>query len=115
MSITFWCLNLGEDYGNGWKNREIETREKTAGVSAIAIISLASAEDSVGLLSGNIILITDALRNAADSMASFASWFGLKISQRKPTEKFPYRCYKAESLATLFVSTFILHVAFELL
>lgn len=89
--------------------------EKTAGVSTIAIILLASVEALVGFLSGNIILIIDALHNAADSVASFASWFGLKISQRKPTERFPYGYYKAESLATLFVSIFILYAAFELL
>ena len=89
--------------------------EKTAGVSTIAIILLASVEVLVGFLSGNIILIIDALHNAADSVASFASWFGLKISQRKPTERFPYGYYKAESLATLFVSIFILYAAFELL
>ena len=56
--------------------------ENTAGVSTIAIILLASVEALVGFLSGNIILIIDALHNAADSVASFASWFGLKISQR---------------------------------
>lgn len=69
----------------------------------------------MGFLSGSVILITDALHNAADLITTFASWFGLRISQRKPTERFPYGYYKAESLATLFVSGFILYAAFELL
>jgi cation diffusion facilitator family transporter len=94
---------------------KLKQGEKTAGISTIAIILLASVEALVGFLSGNIILIIDALHNAADSVASFASWFGLKISQRKPTERFPYGYYKAESIATLFVSIFILYAAFELL
>ena len=59
--------------------------------------------------------MTDALHNVADLTASFASWFGLRISQRKPTERFRYGYYKAESLATLAVSIFILYAAFELL
>jgi cation diffusion facilitator family transporter len=94
---------------------KLKQGEKTAGISTITIILLASVEALIGFLSGNLILIIDALHNAADSVASFASWFGLKISQRKPTERFPYGYYKAESLATLFVSIFILYAAFELL
>jgi len=94
---------------------KLKQGEKTAGISTITIILLALVEALIGFLSGNIILIIDALHNAADSVASFASWFGLKISQRKPTERFPYGYYKAESLATLFVSIFILYAAFELL
>ena len=94
---------------------KLKQGEKTAGLSTVAIILLASVEALVGFFSGNIILIIDALHNAADSVASFASWFGLKISQRKPTERFPYGYYKAESLANLSVSIFILYAAFELL
>ena len=94
---------------------KLKQGEKTAGISTITIILFASVEGLIGFLSGNLILIIDALHNAADSVASFASWFGLKISQRKPTERFPYGYYKAESLATLFVSIFILYAAFVLL
>ncbi len=97
------------------KISKLKQGEKTAGFSTISIILLASAEALIGFLSGNIILITDALHNVTDSMASFASWFGLRISQKKASEKFPYGYYKAESLATLFVSIFILYAAFELL
>jgi len=89
--------------------------ERAAGISTVVIFLLALAEALVGFLSGSLVLVTDALHNAADSTASFASWFGLRISQRKPTEKFPYGYYKAESLATLFVSIFILYAAYELL
>jgi len=94
---------------------KLKEGEKTAGISTVVIFLLALAEALVGFLSGSLILVTDALHNAADSTASFASWFGLKISQRKPTEKFPYGYYKAESLATFFVSIFILYAAYELL
>ena len=94
---------------------KLKQGEKTAGISTIAIILLAFVEALIGFLSGNTILMIDALHNAADSVASFASWFGLKISQRAPTERFRYGYYKAESLATLFVAIFILYAAFELL
>jgi cation diffusion facilitator family transporter len=97
------------------KTDELKEGERAAGISTVVIFFLALAEALVGFLSGSVVLVTDALHNAADSIASFASWFGLKISQRNPTEKFPYGYYKAESLATLFVSIFILYAAYELL
>jgi len=97
------------------KKLRLKEGERTAGITTIVIILLALFEALVGFLSGTIILVSDALHNAADSLTSFASWFGLKISQRKPDEKFPYGYYKAESLVTLFISIFILYAAFELL
>lgn len=97
------------------KREKLKKGERVAGVSTLSIILLATAEALVGLFSGSVVLVTDALHNAADSMASFASWFGLKISQKKATERFPYGYYKAESLATFFVSIFILYAAYELL
>ena len=97
------------------KIEKLKEGEKTAGISTIAILLLSLAEYLVGFLSGSIVLITDALHNAADSIVSFASWFGLKISQKKPSEKFPYGYYKAESLVTFFISGFILYAAFELI
>jgi len=45
-------------------------------------------------------LVADAFHTGADSLATFASWFGLKIAQRRPDEKFPYGYYKGETLAT---------------
>jgi len=97
------------------KISKLKEGEKAAGISTITIFLLTLTEALVGFLSGSIILITDALHNATDLTASFASWFGLRISQRKPDKKFPYGYYKAESLATLFISGFILYAAFELL
>jgi cation diffusion facilitator family transporter len=97
------------------KINKLKKGEKTAGIATIALLLLALVEAVVGFLSGAVILVVDALHNATDSLTNFASWFGLKISQKRPTEKFPYGYYKAESLATLLVSGFVLYAAFELL
>ena len=97
------------------KISKLKKGEKTAGIATITLLLLALVEAAVGFLSGAIILVVDALHNATDSLTNFASWFGLKISQKRPTEKFPYGYYKAESLTTLLVSGFILYAAFELL
>jgi cation diffusion facilitator family transporter len=97
------------------KISKLKKGERTAGIATITLLLLALVEAVVGFLSGAVILVVDALHNATDSLTNFASWFGLKISQKRPTEKFPYGYYKAESLATLLVSGFILYAAFELL
>jgi len=106
---------LRYNYEHGRKISKLKKGEKTAGIATIILLLLALVEAAVGFLSGAVILIADALHNVTDSLTNFASWFGLKISQKRPTEKFPYGYYKAESLATLFVSGFILYAAFELL
>jgi cation diffusion facilitator family transporter len=97
------------------KINKLKKGEKTAGIATLTIVLLTLVEAVVGFLSGATILIADALHNAVDSITNFASFFGLKISQRKPTEKFPYGYYKAENLAALFVSVFIIYAAIELL
>ena len=97
------------------KINKLKKGEKTAGIATLTIALLTLVEAVVGFLSGATILIADALHNAVDSITNFASFFGLKISQRKPTEKFPYGYYKAENLAALFVSVFIIYAAIELL
>jgi len=48
-------------------------------------------------------------------LAAFASWIGLRIAQRKPTEKFPYGYYKAETIVALFIGIFILYMGFSIL
>ena len=97
------------------KIEKLKAGERAARNSGISILLLALLKAIVGFLSNSLILISDALHSIADFIAIFAAWFGLKISQRKPTEKFPYGYYKAETLATLFISIFILIAAFELL
>jgi cation diffusion facilitator family transporter len=70
---------------------------------------LALSKVIIGLISGSVVLISDALHSVFDLLTIFASWFGLKMAQKEPDEKFPYGYYKAESLATLFISLLIFY------
>lgn len=78
-------------------------------------ILFALAKAVVGIISGSIVLIGDAVHSAADSFSAFFAWLGLKIAQKKPTEKFPYGFYKAENIAALLVSLFILFAGYEII
>ncbi|RLJ02344.1 MAG: hypothetical protein DRP10_01525 [Candidatus Aenigmatarchaeota archaeon] len=95
----------------------IDLKKGQKAVEKAGLISflLTVGKGIVGFLSGSVVLVADALHNLTDLTIDIASWFGLKIAQRKPDEKFPYGYYKVESLTTLFVSLFILYAACELL
>ncbi len=89
--------------------------QKAALVAGSATIFFAIAKAIVGFISGSIVLIADAVHSAADSFSSFFAWFGLKIAQKEPTEKFPYGFYKAENITALVVSGLILFAGFSII
>jgi len=95
-------------------NRLKEGQKVTKNVILISLI-LALFKGIIGFFSGSVALISDAVHTGADSITTFASWFGLKIAERKPTEKFPYGYYKAETIATFFICMFLLFAGYELI
>ncbi len=97
------------------KKNELKKGEKASVIVSVVIFLLALSKGIAGYLSGSSALIGDAIHSGVDLVVMFASWVGLRISQREPTEKFPYGFYKAESLATLFISFVILYASYELI
>jgi cation diffusion facilitator family transporter len=59
------------------------------------------------VISGSVALLADSIHSFADIFSSIAVWAGLKLVQKKPTERFPYGYYKAETLALLIVAVTI--------
>jgi len=82
--------------------------ERVAGRSVLAAIFLAVLKGLVGVLSGSIAVLADAVHSLSDVFGSVTVWIGLRLSQRKPTQEFPYGYYRAETLASLAVSIVIL-------
>ncbi len=97
------------------KQKSLKRGEKAAAVTALISLALALGKGVAGLMSGSVVLISDALHSGTDLVAGAAAWFGLKIAQREPDEKFPYGYFKAENLAALTVSIVILYAAIETL
>lgn len=96
------------------KGEILKKGERTAKIATIVTIVLALLKGVVGFLSGSLLLVADAIHSTVDMVAIFSSWFGLKISQKKYSEKFPYGYYKAENFATLIASIFIFYAAYEI-
>lgn len=96
------------------KQEKLKKGQKVAAMAALLTVFLSAAKAGIGVLSGSIVLISDALHSVADLLAVLSSWLGLKTAQRKPTERFPYGYYKAENLATIVVALLILYAAYEI-
>ncbi len=83
--------------------------------SAITSLFLTAIKLIGGILSNSAVLISDSLDSISDMISMVASWIGFKIAQRKPSKRFPYGYYKAESIASLFASLLILYGSYELI
>ena len=91
-----------------------EQGKKTTIIAAFTTIIFAAAKAIVGFLSGSIVLLADAVHSLADSVSAFFVWLGLRIAQKKPTERFPYGFYKAENITALLISLLILFAGYEI-
>jgi len=94
--------------------KSLKEGEKVARYSTYANIALALMKGIVGLLSCSLALIADAIHSLVDIFASVAVYIGLKLSQRKPDELFPYGYYRIETFASLIISIIIIITGFEI-
>ena len=94
---------------------KLKQGEKVAGIAIWLEGSLVIAKTMIGLLSGSLVLISDAIHSASDFLSIITSWFGLKIAQRKADKRFPYGYYKAENLGSLIISFLILYAFWEMI
>ena len=67
----------------------------------------------LGVFSGSLALLADAVHSSADVVSSASIWAGIRISRRK-TKRFPYGLYKVENLVALITSGLILLAGYEI-
>ncbi len=97
------------------KSELFQRGKKVSIVAGLGTLMFALAKGIVGLVSGSIVLMGDAVHSGADSFSAFLVWAGLKISQKDPTEKFPYGYYKVENITSLLVSFLILFAGYSII
>ena len=95
--------------------KKLKKGQKVAGAAIWLEGSLVAAKTIIGLSSGSLVLISDAIHSGFDILGIITSWFGLKIAQRKADQRFPYGYYKAENLGTLIISLLIIYAFWEML
>ncbi|HEC76938.1 MAG TPA: cation diffusion facilitator family transporter [Thermoplasmatales archaeon] len=88
--------------------------QKISLLAGIATLFLALLKLIVGYFSNSLLLISDAIHSASDLLVIFTASIGIKIASKPPDERFPYGYYKAENLATLFISFLIFFAGYEI-
>ncbi|MFX0096963.1 MAG: cation diffusion facilitator family transporter, partial [Candidatus Hodarchaeota archaeon] len=94
--------------------KRLKEGEKLTAYTALTTIGLFIMKLTAAILSGSLSLMGDSFDSFSDIFVISASWFGLRISQRSPDEKFPYGYYRVETFVSLLVSIFIVFIGIEL-
>jgi cation diffusion facilitator family transporter len=92
----------------------LERDKKAALLSIVVSFCLAVVKYFIGILSGSVALLADAIHSFTDVISSIGVFIGLKISSRKPTKEFPYGFYKTENIASLFLALAIFYAGYEI-
>ncbi|MFX0067967.1 MAG: cation diffusion facilitator family transporter [Candidatus Hodarchaeota archaeon] len=98
----------------GESAKRLKEGERLTAYTALATIGLFIIKFVAGILSGSLSLMGDSFDSFSDIFVISASWFGLRISQRSPDERFPYGYYRVETFVSLLVSIFIVFIGVEL-
>jgi cation diffusion facilitator family transporter len=92
----------------------MNTGERLALASVLVNLVVAGLKYFLGVFSGSLALLADAVHSSADVVSSASIWAGIRLSRRK-TKRFPYGLYKVENLAALITSGIILLASYEIL
>ncbi|MBN2007884.1 cation diffusion facilitator family transporter [candidate division KSB1 bacterium] len=96
------------------KNEKLKQGQRLALIATIITLLLSLLKGVVGYLFHSKILVADAFHSGADTIAIFASAFGLWLASRQKSARFPYGLYKAETIGTLLIGGFIFWAGVEL-
>lgn len=80
---------------------------RAVGVSALGLAVTGLLELAVGLISGSVALLSDALHNLADVSTSLAVFVGFRVSRRSATARYPFGYERAEDLAGVGIAVVI--------
>lgn len=81
---------------------------KTSIVGIIANLCLVVFKAIVGLISGSIAIVLDAVNNLTDAISSVITIVGIKLAKRKPDEDHPYGHGRVEYFSAVIISGIIL-------
>lgn len=94
------------------KDSNISRNKKIVRTSVIGIVTnffLALFKAIVGLLSGSIAIVLDAINNVSDVASSVITIIGTKLAQKKPDKNHPFGHGRIEYLSSLVISIIIIY------
>lgn len=84
---------------------------QASGIAVAVNLVLAISKIVTGIVGNSYALVADGIESTADIVSSLIVWSGLRISAKPPDSRHPYGHGKAESIAGMFVSLFLLGAA----
>lgn len=96
------------------KNSRTEQGKIAGIIGILSNVLLATGKLIVGLLSGAVSVVADALNNFSDCFSSVITLIGFKASQKPADSDHPFGHARYEYIAGLFISIFVVIVGFEL-
>ncbi len=91
----------------------MDSGERLALASVLVNLLVAGLKYLLGMFSGSLALLADAVHSAADVVSSASIWAGIRLSRRK-SKMFPYGLYKVENLAALVTAVIIFLAGYEI-
>ena len=88
-------------------NRE-KTIVRTSIIGILGNIGLVAAKATIGLITGSISIIMDAVNNLTDALSSVITIIGTKLAGKKPDKKHPYGHGRIEYITSLIIAVIIL-------
>ena len=82
---------------------------RTSIIGILTNIALASSKAFVGLISGSIAIVLDAVNNLSDVLSSVVTIIGTKLAGKKPDKEHPLGHGRAEYIGTMIVAAIILY------
>ena len=96
---------------------EARARQRTATVSVAAAVLLVAVKLATGLATGSLAFIAEAVHSGTDLVAALLTFFAVRVALRPPDREHHYGHGKAEHLAALGESAFLvlvsIFIAFE--
>ena len=102
-----------EDQGEENILKEVDSREKTiirtSVIGILANVFLAGFKAVVGILSGSIAIVLDAVNNFTDAGSSVVTIIGTKLAAKEPDRKHPFGHGRVEYLSAMIISAIVLY------
>lgn len=89
--------------------------ERATKIGLLAVVMLGIVKGLLGFYLNSVALKAQAFDAATDILALLAVYVGLRLADKKPTERFPYGYYRVETLVSVVISGLILFTGYEIL
>ncbi len=82
---------------------------QTSVLGIIANVALSALKATIGLISGSIAVILDAVNNLSDALSSGITVVGTKLAAKKPDKKHPYGYGRIEYVSAMIIAVIVLY------